>query len=77
MWIALALAWWAAGTAGMLWLTRACDLTWGQLLFCMFAGLIGPALWVMMGFAILCQAEFWSKPIFPSKKPHTIDPEGG
>ncbi len=65
--VIIVLAWWIVGTASMLWLCRAADLTWGQLIFCLIAGLIGPPMWVLIAFVVLCQADFWGKPIFPKK----------
>jgi hypothetical protein len=68
MWIAIGVAWWAIGTSSTLWLSRGNDLTWGSLFLCSVLGLTGPLLWVTIGFAVLIQAEFWSKPIFPKKQ---------
>ena len=65
MWINIGIViWWVLGTSSMLWLSRGNDLTWGGLLLCSFLGLFGPVMWVVIGFVVLCQAEFWSKPIF-------------
>lgn len=60
----IAAVWWTMGTASMLWLRRGQSITWGDLLICMCLGVAGPVLWLIIGFAILTQAEFWSKPIF-------------
>ena len=68
MWIMVGLVWWALGTSSTLWLSRGNDLTWGSLLLCSLVGITGPVLWVIIGFAILCGAEFWHKPIFPRNR---------
>jgi hypothetical protein len=68
-WLAM-VVWWAAGTSSMLWLQRGNNITWGRLVGCLLLGLLGPALWLIIGFVILIQADFWSKPIFPKRCEH-------
>ena len=68
-WI-IAIVWWALGTSSMLWLSRGNDLTWGSLFLCSVLGGLGPVMWVVIVFVVLCQADFWSKPIFPKKQTH-------
>lgn len=48
----------------MLWLGRGDEITWGNLVACLVIGLLGPVLWLFIGFVILVQADFWSKPVF-------------
>jgi hypothetical protein len=60
-------AWWLAGASSLLWLQRGNNLTWGGLVSCIIAGVLGPIILVIVGFGILIQADFWSKPIFPER----------
>lgn len=70
LWIILiAVAWLAAGFSSMLWLSRGYPLTWGGLLVCVLGGVFRPLIWLVIGIVILCQADFWQRPIFPQRPP--------
>lgn len=59
-----AFIWWFAGAASFLWLRRG-QWTWATVAgaICIW-GFVGPLIWICIAFAIIAQAEFWSKPVF-------------
>ncbi len=64
----LVIGWWLLGISSMLWLTRGQNITWAQLAGCCTLGLLGPALWLIIGAVMFCQADFWDKPVFRQRK---------
>jgi len=65
---ALIVLWWLLGTSSLLWLSRGNDITWAQLAIQCILGLLGPALWLVIGLVVLLQADFWDKPVFKKRK---------
>lgn len=59
----VAIAWWAFGFFTFLYLERD-GITWGDVLVCAFMGLCGPGMLLVIAGVALCNAEFWSKPVF-------------
>jgi len=45
----MAAGWWTLGTSAMIWLRDGDLITWGQLVVCLFVGLLGPGLLLVAG----------------------------
>jgi hypothetical protein len=70
MFMVVIIGWCVAGISSWLWLAWDPQaMTWGQLAGCiLLGGLSGPLVWIIIGFKVFVGADFWNKPICPTKR---------